>query len=264
MKGFDDVVDSEAAKSKYQYKKIKSNSFIIEFADSFLEELEDGVYPVEVINGSEFWPLMVTVKDHKLTELADQEYPKETQLTNEEFAKLLEDVKAEDAEVRTLFVTPLTEEDLADIRDLVQPTLDKDTAEFDKNAPADIVIAVTEGDFRFYSVSLGREALASTNYSYADGKLTVSSDYLKTLDKGEYAFSLMFTDKNEAADPIELTLTVTVADSSTPDSGNTDDSGSGSSGDDGSSKNPATGAAASMFAAAALLAGVFAVSRKRK
>ena len=261
MKGFDDVVDSEAAKSKYQYKKIKANSFIIEFADSFLEELEDGVYPVEVINGSEFWPLMVTVKDHKLTELADQEYPKETQLTNEEFAKLLEEVKAEDAEVKTLFVTPLTEEDLTDIRDLIQPSLDKDSAEFDKNAPADTVIAGTEGDFRFDSVSLGGEALADSNYSYAEGKLTVSSGYLKTLDEGEYVFSIRFTDKNEATDPAELTLTVTVADSSTPDGGNTDDSGSGGEGD---SKNPATGGAASLLGTAALLAGVFVVSKKRK
>ncbi|MBR4622679.1 MAG: hypothetical protein IKO44_04770 [Ruminococcus sp.] len=263
MKGFDDVVDSESAKSKYQYKKIKANSFIIEFSESFLAELEDGVYPVEVINGNEFWPLMVTVKDHKLTELADQEYPKETTLTNEEFAELLENAEAEGAEVKSLFVTPLSEEDLADIRDYTQPSLDNGSAEFDKNSPADIAIGVNEGSFRFDSVSLGGEALTSSDYSFADGKLVISSGFLAKLEEGEYVFDILFTDINEVVEPDALTFTVTVVDRKS-DSGSSDETGPGNTGDGGSAQNPSTGAASSLLGTAALIAAAFVVIKKRK
>ena len=99
----------EQGKSKYQYKKVKANSFIIEFTDEFLSEIADGTYPVEIINGSEYWPMLVTVKDHKLVSLSDMEIPVAQELTEAEFKKLIADFEAQGIHGKSLYVAPLDE-----------------------------------------------------------------------------------------------------------------------------------------------------------
>ena len=94
----------EGGKSKYQYKKVKANSFIIEFTDEFLAETADGTYPVEIFNGSEYWPMLVTVKDHKLVSLADREIPDATEMTEAEFDAFLAEQKAAGVPVREYYV----------------------------------------------------------------------------------------------------------------------------------------------------------------
>ena len=95
---------TEQGKSKYQYKKIKANSFIIEFTDEFLAGVEDGAYPVEIINGSEYWPLLVTVKDHKLVGLSDMEIPDAPEMTDAEFDTFLAEQKTKGVEVKELYL----------------------------------------------------------------------------------------------------------------------------------------------------------------
>lgn len=94
----------EGGKSKYQYKKIKANSFIIEFTDEFLAGIEDGAYPVEIFNGSEYWPMLVTVKDHKLVGLADMEIPDAPEMTETEFDAFLAEQKAGGVPVKEYYV----------------------------------------------------------------------------------------------------------------------------------------------------------------
>ena len=94
----------EGGKSKYQYKKVKANSFIIEFTDEFLAETADGTYPVEIFNGSEYWPMLVTVKDHKLVSLADREIPDAPEMTEAEFDAFLAEQKAAGVPVREYYV----------------------------------------------------------------------------------------------------------------------------------------------------------------
>ena len=67
QKALGEVVDQ--AGEKYTYKKTKANSFIIEFTDEFMEEQADGEYELIVINGQEYWPMIVVVKDHKFVEI---------------------------------------------------------------------------------------------------------------------------------------------------------------------------------------------------
>lgn len=67
QKALGEVLDG--AEQKYTYKKTKANSFIIEFTDEFLEEQEDGEYELIVMNGEEYWPMIVVVKDHKFVEI---------------------------------------------------------------------------------------------------------------------------------------------------------------------------------------------------
>ncbi len=94
----------EQSKSKYQYKKLPANSFIIEFTDEFLNETEDGSYEVIIVNGSEYWPMIVTVKNHKLYSLADMEIPEAKELTEEEFDELMADLAADGVEVKNYYV----------------------------------------------------------------------------------------------------------------------------------------------------------------
>lgn len=66
-KGVNDLLDW--AGEKYVWKKTPANSYIIEFTEEFMNELEDGEYPLEVTNGDEYWPMIVVVKDHKFVEI---------------------------------------------------------------------------------------------------------------------------------------------------------------------------------------------------
>ncbi|MBR6874207.1 MAG: NPXTG-anchored protein [Ruminococcus sp.] len=107
-----EFVNDGKISSKYTYKKTKSHSFIIEFSKMFLDELEDGTYPVEIVNGHEYWPLMVTVEGHKLVAVSDQEYPIGDEITKAQLDEHLAQAEAEGAVIKELFVVPLAEEDL--------------------------------------------------------------------------------------------------------------------------------------------------------
>ncbi|MBR6337946.1 MAG: hypothetical protein IKR76_09505, partial [Ruminococcus sp.] len=112
LKEVKEFVNDGKISSKYTYKKTKSNSFIIEFSEMFLADLDDGTYPVEIVNGNEYWPLMVTVENHKLVALADQEYPTGDEITKAQLDEHLAKAEAEGAVIKNLFVVPLTEEEL--------------------------------------------------------------------------------------------------------------------------------------------------------
>ena len=103
-KGLNDLLDW--AGGKYVWKKTPANSYIIEFTDEFLAELEDGEYKLEITNGNEYWPMIVVVKDHKLVEiknLPEEEFTG-VEFTPEQFEAWKRDVTADGTVLREYFM----------------------------------------------------------------------------------------------------------------------------------------------------------------
>ena len=90
----------EGAAQKYTYKKVPANSFIVEFTDEFMQEQEDGEYPLEIFNGSEYWPMIVVIKDHKFVEIKTMPEEEAPEWTLDEYNAWVEKVKADGQEVK--------------------------------------------------------------------------------------------------------------------------------------------------------------------
>lgn len=103
-KGLNDQLDW--AGKKYVWKKTPANSYIIEFTDEFLAELEDGEYKLEITNGNEYWPMIVVVKDHKLVEIKNLPEEEFTGLefTPEQFDAWKRDVTADGTVLREYYM----------------------------------------------------------------------------------------------------------------------------------------------------------------
>ena len=78
------------------------------------------------------------------------------------------------------------------------------SASFSKADPADITIAVADADIT--GLKNGNEDVADTAYSIAEGlhSITITDDYLATLDNGDVTFSVELDD----ADPVVYVVTV--------------------------------------------------------
>ena len=98
----------------------------------------------------------------------------------------------EDSETGTLTVTVTTI--------TVTPT----TATFDKAAPAALVFAVTNGEME--SLKNGSDTVSADNYTLSEGTLTISADYLATLDNGDITFKAV-TGTEEASFVVTVTGT---------------------------------------------------------
>ena len=99
-KGLNDQLDW--AGKKYVWKKTPANSYIIEFTEEFMNELEDGEYPLEVTNGDEYWPMIVVVEDHKFVDIKtmpEEEYTG-LEFTAEQFDAWKRDVTADGTVLR--------------------------------------------------------------------------------------------------------------------------------------------------------------------
>ena len=90
----------EGAAQKDTYKKVPANSFIVEFTDEFMQEQEDGEYPLEIFNGSEYWPMIVVIKDHKFVEIKTMPEEEAPEWTLDEYNAWVEKVKADGQEVK--------------------------------------------------------------------------------------------------------------------------------------------------------------------
>lgn len=78
------------------------------------------------------------------------------------------------------------------------------SASFSKADPADITIAVADADIT--GLKNGDEDVADTAYSIAEGlhSITITDDYLATLDNGDVTFSVVL----DEADPVVYVVTV--------------------------------------------------------
>ena len=162
QEAYEDVVKD--AGKKYTYKKVETKSFIIEFTDEFLSELEDGEYEMVVINGSEYWPMMVTVRDHKFKALRDVDIPDMPELTEEEFDALLKELSADGEIIRRFFLN----------QPVIMP--ENDGA---PNENGDIVVVKSDGDYVFESLVNGDYTLeADKDYTIEEDTVTIKADYL--------------------------------------------------------------------------------------
>ncbi len=186
----------EFNKSKYQYKKVPSKSFVIEFTDEFLAETPDGEYELIVINGNEFWPMLVTVKDHLLVALRDVDTSGTPELTDAEFDAFLAQAETDGATLRSLYA-------------LRQPHVE---AENDgaPNAGGDIVVTKLDGDYAFESVVNGETALeAGVDYTVDGDTVTIKADYLNGLSgESELVFRYAPFGVEDAPLPHEPRLTI--------------------------------------------------------
>jgi len=87
LKGLHEVISGD--KKKYQYAK-SEGSVVITFTDEYLATIEDGKYDLLIINGDEYWPMIVKVKNHKLVGLEDQKIDNSKDLTQEQMKQLLQ------------------------------------------------------------------------------------------------------------------------------------------------------------------------------
>ncbi len=100
MDGLSEVV--EQGGKKYEYRKVPANSFIIEFSDWFLAEQADGEYTLEIINGDEYWPMVIVIENHKIVEIKKMEMPDAPDMTDEEYQAWLDEAAAAGVEVKEL------------------------------------------------------------------------------------------------------------------------------------------------------------------
>ena len=158
------------AGTKYTYKKVESKSFIIEFTDEFLDELEDGEYELVVINGDEYWPMMITVRDHRFKALRDVDIPDMPELTEEEFDALLKDLSADGEIIRRFFLN--------------QPVI-KPENDGAPNENGDIVVVRNDGDYVFESLVNGDYTLEQDkDYTVDDDTVTIKAEYLNGVADG--------------------------------------------------------------------------------
>ena len=196
------ALNAEVDKDRAQYEK-SEGSIILTFTDAFLSELEDGDYELLVLNGDEYWPMIVTVKDHKFEELRDVEKEEGPQLTDEEIEAIWEEADAAGNEIKDFF-------------SLLQPWIESDNEEDPEkaspNADDEIVITKDDGDYVFDSLKNEDYTLQpEVDYTITEDKVTIHSDYLKSLE-GEQKITFHYTGITEngipeAEDPI---LTVTL------------------------------------------------------
>lgn len=86
-------------------------------------------------------------------------------------------------------------------------TVDDATESFSKAAPADVVFVINpEGETTLSALKVGETVVDAENYTYVDGTLTITDDYLATLDNGDVVFTADMSAYND------IDLTVTVAD----------------------------------------------------
>lgn len=189
QKGLDEVIKDAGA--KYTYKKVETKSFVIEFTDEFLAEIEDGEYELVVINGSEYWPMMVTVSGHKFKALRDVDVPDMPELTEDEFNALLAELGA-DGGVVSRFM-------------LVQPGI-----EAAPNENGDIVVTRKDGDYEFEAIVCGEYTLvADQDYTVDGDTVTLKADYLNGLTgEQEITFRYAPFDMEGAPAPHNPKLTV--------------------------------------------------------
>ena len=84
-------------------------------------------------------------------------------------------------------------------------TVDDATESFSKGAPADVVFVIApEGETTLSALKVGETVVDAANYTYVDGTLTITDDYLATLDNGD----VVFTADMSAYNDIDLTITV--------------------------------------------------------
>lgn len=82
-----------------------------------------------------------------------------------------------------------------------------ETATFSKAAPADVVLTVTAATgATLTGLKIGGVAVNASNYTYANGVLTITDGYLATLANGAKVFTIIMSSGSD------LTVTVTVAD----------------------------------------------------
>ena len=166
QEALEEVIDT--AKSKYTYKKTEANSFIIEFTDEFLNGTEDGEYEVIVINGSEYWPMVVTVKDHRFKDVRGMETPDMPELTEEEYDALISQLEAE-GEIIHRFI-------------LNQPSIEMDNGGA-PNADGNIVVTKNDGDYDFEALVNGEYTLQpDQDYTLDGDTVTIKAEYLNGLD----------------------------------------------------------------------------------
>ncbi|MBR3741146.1 MAG: hypothetical protein IKN04_11955 [Clostridia bacterium] len=191
QKGFDEVIKN--AGTKYTYKKTETKSFVIEFTDEFLAEIEDGEYELVVINGSEYWPMMVTVQDHKFKALRDVDVPDMPELTEEEFNALLSELSADGTEITSRFM-------------LVQPGIEAGAP----NENGDIVVTKKDGDYGFASIVNGEYTLApDQDYILEGDTITLKAEYLNGLTgETEIVFQYAPFDMDGAPAPHNPILTI--------------------------------------------------------
>lgn len=189
QKGFEEVI--KTAGTKYTYKKVETKSFVIEFTDEFLAEIEDGEYKLEVINGDEYWPMMVTVKDHKFKALRDVDAPDMPELTEDEFNALLAELGA-DGGIVSRFM-------------LVQPGIEAAASE-----NGDIVVTKKDGDYDFGAIVCGEYTLvADQDYTLDGDTITLKAEYLNGLTgEQEITFQYAPFDMEGAPAPHNPKLTV--------------------------------------------------------
>ena len=85
--------------------------------------------------------------------------------------------------------------------------VDDATESFSKADPADVVFVIDpEGEATLTALKIGETVVDVANYTYVDGTLTITDDYLATLDNGDVVFTAAMSAYND------IDLTITVAD----------------------------------------------------
>ena len=100
MDGLSEVV--EQGGKKYEYRKVPANSFIIEFSDWFLNSQKDGEYTLEIINGNEYWPMVIVIENHKIVDIKPIEEPELPELSDEQYEAWLKEAEDAGVEVKEL------------------------------------------------------------------------------------------------------------------------------------------------------------------
>ena len=86
-------------------------------------------------------------------------------------------------------------------------TVDDATESFSKAAPADVVFVIDpEGEATLTALKIGEATLSAFIYTYVNGTLTITDDYLAMLENGDVVFTAVMSAYND------IDLTITVAD----------------------------------------------------
>ena len=84
-------------------------------------------------------------------------------------------------------------------------TVDDSIETFSKAAPADVVFVITpDTGAEVSALKIGNDTVAVENYTYAAGTLTITDDYLATLDNGDVVFTAVMSKFNN----VDMTVTV--------------------------------------------------------
>ena len=82
LKSLDEVL---VKGTRYDYARLAGEGCAYGFTDTFLASLTDGEYELLLLNGDEYWPLVVTVQGHRFTAVRAADLPAAPEMTEAEY-----------------------------------------------------------------------------------------------------------------------------------------------------------------------------------